>query len=52
MFYIVDITQLVKKENKFNLDDEQTSSSRTSKDLVIDMRNKFIDILQRKIDKN
>ena len=42
----------IKKENKFNLDDEQTSSSRTSKDLVIDMRNKFIDILQRKIDKN
>ena len=42
----------IEKENKFNLDDVQTSSSRTSKDLVIDMRNKFIDILQRKIDKN
>ena len=42
----------IKKENKFNLDNEQTSSSRTSKDLVIDIRNKFIDILQRKIDKN
>jgi hypothetical protein len=40
------------KENKFDLDDVQTSSSRTSRDLVIDMRNKFIDILQRKIDKN
>lgn len=42
----------IKKENKFNLDDIETSSSRTSRDLVIDMRNKFIDILQRKIDKN